>query len=175
MLPADSGPPTPSRHVGRGRALRLVLPLALIAAAALAFLSLRPGRNLALHKPVTASSIRLGAPEGLVNGFVEYGGYALHTRTESPAWVRVDLGSPHRISEVRLYSRGDGFLDDRSAQLTVDLSEDGLVTHRAGRCAELFSQLFPCVIDARGQTARYVLVSHGAVLVLSEIEVIEAR
>lgn len=138
-------------------------------------LLVRPtGRNAALHKPVAVSSVRLGDPRALVNGFVEYGGYALHTKTEPFAWVRVDLESPRPLSEIRLYARGDGYYDLPSARIDVGLSEDGLTYRRAGRCADIFTQLDPCVIDATGEPARYVLVSNASALVLSEIEAIEA-
>lgn len=119
--------------------------------------------------------MRLGDPAGLVNGFVEYGGYALHTKNDSPAWVRIDLQAIHRLGEIRLYSRGDGFLDERGAQVAVELSEDGRTYRRAGACDGLFSQLSPCVVDARRASARYVQVTHRSLLVLSEIEVAEAR
>lgn len=170
-------PPSPRATTGT---LRRALPLAiaLFLGAAALFAVFRGGRNIAVGRPITASSVRLGDPRGLVNGFVEYGGYALHTKTETPAWVRVDLESSRSIAEIRIYSRGDGYLDVRDAQLAIDVSEDGVTYRRAGRCTEVFSQLSPCVVDARdGAPAlrgRYVLVTRSGALVLSEIEVIEA-
>jgi hypothetical protein len=132
-------------------------------------------RNLARGMPVKASSVRLGDPAAVVNGFIEYSSYAVHTRTENPAWVRVDLVTVQPIGEIRLYNRGDGFLDEAESLMAVDLSRDGVNYRRAGTCPEVFTQLQPCVIAANGEEARYVRVAHRRVVVLSEIEVFEPR
>lgn len=157
------------------RPSRRAVAIALGAAAILggaAALALAP-KNLARGMPVKASSVRLGDPAAVVNGFVEYSSYAVHTRTENPSWLRVDLLAPHPIGEVKLYNRGDGFLDESEALMAVDLSRDGVTYHRAGVCPEIFTQLHPCVIAANGEEARYVRVVHRRVVVLSEIEVFE--
>ncbi len=155
------------------RASRRAVAIALGAAAILggvAAFALAP-KNLARGMPVKASSVRLGDPAAVVNGFVEYSSYAVHTRSESPAWVRVDLLAERPIGEVKLYNRGDGFFDEAGARMAVDLSRDGVTYHRAGICPEIFTQLHPCVIAANGEEARYVRVLHRSVVVLSEIEV----
>lgn len=148
---------------------RLVLVLA--AAAALVFVPVR--KNLALHKPVRASSTRLGEPSALVNGAVEWGNYGLHTRADHPAWVVVDLEDTYRIGEVRVFGRGDGFFVENAPRLPIKISADGRRFTQVASCEGLFTQVSPCRVDLHGAAARYVRIE-DAYLVLSEIEVYEA-
>jgi hypothetical protein len=131
--------------------------------------------NLAVGKPVRVSSVRLGDPAGAVNGLVEWGSIAVHTRTDSPAWLVIDLQGTHSIGEVRLFNRGDGYYDERSAQIAVEVAPDGGGYRRVGACREIFTQAAPCVVDIGGAPARYVRLVHRSHLVLSEVEVIEAQ
>jgi hypothetical protein len=146
--------------------------LSVAAAAAIVFAPTR--RNLALHKPVEASSVRLGHPSSLVNGAVEWGSYALHTQTERPAHVTIDLEGIHRLGEVRVYGRGDGFHVDTTPRVMVKTSLDGRSFRHGATCNEFPMQASPCRVDLRGVTARYVRLE-DSFLVLSEIEVFEAR
>jgi hypothetical protein len=154
------------------RALQLAPALALAAAGLTATIAFSFGpTNLALHRPVTTSSIRLGNPQGAVNGIIEWGSYAVHTRSESPAWLEIDLGAVHRIHEVRIYNRGDGFYDERSARIAVQLSPEGRTFRTLGGCTAIFTQASPCRVQIDGEPARYLRLEHRTHLVLSEVEV----
>ncbi len=150
-----------------------LVKLAIVLAVAVAWRASRE-RDLALHKPVRISSVRLGDPAGAVNGIVEWGSYAVHTKRDSPAWFVVDLEERHRIGEVRVYGRGDGYLND-GPPMAVELSEDGLRFGRPVSCEAAVTQLSPCRVAMGGAAARYVRVLHPTHLVLSEVEVFEAR
>ncbi|HEX7604823.1 MAG TPA: discoidin domain-containing protein, partial [Polyangiaceae bacterium] len=140
------------------------LPVRLAAAVAILALGVRAGlaasRNLALHRPVKISSVLLGDERGAVNGFVEWGSYAVHSRGGGPAWLRVDLERTSPIGEVRIYGRGDGFHTDSGAPIVVELSADGEKFVRAAQCDVLVTQVSPCAVNLGGAKARYVRVSH---------------
>jgi hypothetical protein len=148
--------------------------LALVIAAAAAFVFAPTRRNLALHKPVNASSVRIGHASSVVNGAVEWGSYGLHTDTDRPANVTIDLESTYRLGEVRVVGRGDGYFTDTRPHLLVKVSLDGQRFMQVATCEGLAVQASPCRVDLHGVTARYVRVE-DAFLVLSEIEVFEAR
>jgi hypothetical protein len=129
--------------------------------------------NLALRKPVTQSSILADQfpPSNLTNGVLEYTAGA-HTRADSDPWLAVDLGSQHRISEILIYNRWDGWQTD-SLPITVELSSDNVAYHTVGVRRRVFSQFIPWKLELPNETARYVRV-HGAsqrTLCLSELEV----
>jgi hypothetical protein len=150
--------------------------LALGAASIAALLAGCRGReNLARGRPVRISSVRLGDPAGVVNGFVEWGSYAVHTKNDAPAWLTIDLGGAFPVGAVTIAGRGDGFLDERSAQITVEISSDGKAFRRVGACREIFTQAAPCEVSAGGAEARHVRLVHRSHLVLSEVEVFAAR
>src|SRR5262249_4118620 len=110
----------------RLRALRIAAAALFVAAAiAAAGAAARAPRNLALHRPVTASSTRYGSPAGLVNGSIEWGTFALHTLSGGTAWVVIDLEAPHAIQEIRVYNRGDSGIED-AAGTRIELSQDGV-------------------------------------------------
>lgn len=131
--------------------------------------------NIAEGRPAWASSVRLGDPAGAVNGFVEWGSYAVHTGNDSPAWLVIDLGRRVRIGEVTVFPRGDGYLDERGSRIGVEVSDDGRAFRRVGGCRELFTQAAPCSVTPVGAAGRYVLLVHRTTLVVSEVEVREAR
>jgi hypothetical protein len=147
---------------------------ALVVAGAAAIVFAPTRRNLALHKPVKASSVRLGHPSSLVNGAVEWGSYGLHTQTQHPAHVTIDLEGTHRLGEVRVFGRGDGFHVDTAPRVIVKTSVDGRSFTYGATCDGLPMQASPCRVDLGGVTARYVRLE-DTFLVLSEIEVFEAR
>ena len=146
-----------------------------IAAGALTVFLAHARRDLALHKPVRISSVLLGDPARVVNGLIEWGTYAVHTRTNKPAWLEIDLGQPSPISEVRVFGRGDGFHTDTRSALTIEISTDGHRYARVGACPAVVTQASPCLADLGGAPARYVRLAHPTHLVLSEVEVFGPR
>ncbi len=137
---------------------------------------LRPA-DLALHRPVTASS-RLPqsiAPEDgseLVNGVIE-GTYAIQTTKENSPWVMVDLQASRGIKDIVVYNRGDGWFDE-GLPFALELSENGKDFTEVARRSESFSQDHPWTYTAPpGLRARYVRVRapHTGYIALSEIEV----
>jgi hypothetical protein len=149
------------------RLVRLAILLA--AAATLVAARSRGGRDLALHKPVRISSVLLGDPAGVVNGFVEWGSYAVHTRSQGPAWLIVDLEAPARVGDVRVSGRGDGFFTEQGPPMVVEVSDDGVSFHHAVSCDPIVTQASPCRVAFGGVPARYVRVRHASHLVLSEV------
>jgi hypothetical protein len=133
-------------------------------------------KNLALRHPVTLSSSYAAstAPAtgvGLVDGTVEQT-YGIHTGTDKPSWVMVDLGAPHKISRVKIYNRGEGWFDD-CLPMILQFSDNATDFVDVDRRTQSFSQFFPWTFDAKGRSARYVRVqgSPGRPVVLSELEV----
>ncbi len=168
-------PPQPSprsRWRLRPPSPRLV-KLAILLVAAVAWRA-AARRDLALHKPVRISSVLLGDPAGAVNGFVEWGSYAVHTRSDSPAWLTVDLEDAHRIGEVRVFGRGDGYLTGPGPAMVVEVSDDARTFRHGVPCDPIVTQASPCRVSLGGVPARYVRVRHASHLVLSEVEVDEA-
>jgi len=151
------------------------LAMAALVVAVVAGGAYRARRNLALHKPVRMSSVLLGSPEGAVNGFVEWGSYAVHSRGGGPAWLLVDLEGTFPLGEVRVFGRGDGYHTDSPSPITVELSGDGLTFTRAAVCDRVVTQVSPCAAKLGGAPARYVRLTHPTHLVLSEVEVLGAR
>jgi F5/8 type C domain len=155
-----------------------VIRVAIVVALALAVgpvWALRSRRNLALHKPVQMSPVLLGSPAGAVNGWIEWGSYAVHSRSGGQAWLRIDLEGTFPIGEVRVFGRGDGYHTDSASPIAVELSADGRTFTRAAVCAPVVTQVSPCIAQLSGATARYVRLSHPSHLVLSEVEVFAAR
>jgi hypothetical protein len=142
---------------------------AIAVAAPVAVLERRPD-DLALHKPVQASSVLLGHPANVVNGQIEWGTYAFHARLNQAATFTIDLETPSRIGEVRVFGRGDGYLIDGRG-MAVELSSDGKTFRQVAICPGLSTQVAPCRANAGGVTARFVRIAHPACLVLSEVEV----
>jgi hypothetical protein len=149
------------RRVLAGAALAVVVALGVHAA-------LSP-RNLARGKPVTASSVRFGAPQGLVNGSIEWGTFGLHTGSSGREWATIDLLGFYSLDSAEIYSRGDGRFEF-NLPLRVELSDDGSSFRAGGACSELFTQSIPCLVDLHHQRARYVRVTASEV-VLAEVEV----
>jgi hypothetical protein len=128
--------------------------------------------NLALGKPVTISSrhpASTAPPDnsGFVNGKIE-GSYGIHT-AEGGAWVMVDLLASHKLSEIRIYNRGDGWFD-AGLPFTLELSQDGktftvVETRTAG-----FSSAEPWIFKAQGKPARYIRIRSKTYIALTELE-----
>jgi hypothetical protein len=160
-------PPTP-------RLVRVAIAGALMLVAAASW-GLGARQNLALHKPVRMSTVLLGSPEAVVNGFIEWGSYGVHSRSVGPAWVQIDLEGTFSLGEVRVFGRGDGYYSDSVAPIAVELSGDGRTFTRAAVCDPVVTQVSPCRAKLGGAAARYVRLSHPSHLVLSEVEVFGAR
>ena len=91
------------------------------------------GRNLALGKRATQSSISLWSPEvnveseaaRAVSGHFT-GSYNCHTGLDSPPWWRVDLDEIQQVSEIRIYNRVDEnqAILARASRLEIQVSND---------------------------------------------------
>jgi hypothetical protein len=129
--------------------------------------------NVALGKPVHASSRRAGTPDGhdLVDGDIG-NSYGVQTNTEENPSVVIDLEGPYSIDRVNLHNRVDGWFDD-SLPLVVEVSLDGLHYDEIGRREQHFDANPPWVVEGRGRPARYVRVrvARRSYLALSEVEV----
>jgi hypothetical protein len=148
---------------------RVVAGILAVAALSLVVRAIVMPRNVARGKPVTASSIRFGTPQGLVNGAIEWGTFGLHTGGSGHEWATIDLLGFYTLDSAEIYSRGDGRFDF-NIPLRVELSDDGSSFRAGGACSELFTQSIPCVVDLHHQRARYVRVTAPEV-VLAEVEV----
>ena len=131
--------------------------------------------NVALGKPVRASSIQPGTPAGvaLVDGRSSTS-FAIHTRRERSPWVAIDLGQSRPIARIEVENRHDGRLDD-VLPLNVELSTDGV---RYTDLARRNTSFDVWSIEVRGRTARHVrFVSprERGVIVLDEVRVFAAR
>jgi hypothetical protein len=138
--------------------------------------------NLALHKPVTASSVLPGAlspPSGLTDG-VTHGAYGAHTdlgHPGAPPWLTVDLEGTYVVDSFKVYNRSDSALQ-ASLPLTLQISEDGTNFTDVGTRTIYFGQDMPWRLDLlQPQRARYVRVlgQPGKYVVLAELEVFGRR
>ncbi len=145
-----------------------------VAALVVILTAARARQNLALHRPVTVSSTRFGDASAVVNGVIEWGSYALHTKPDRPAWFTVDLQGEHPIGEIRIFGRGDALLNEDAPPLLVETSLDNRTFQRVGTCDAVYTQASPCHVYPTGVSARYVRLEF-LYLVLSELEVYEAR
>ncbi|HET6147275.1 MAG TPA: discoidin domain-containing protein [Polyangia bacterium] len=136
--------------------------------------------NVALGRPVQASSRHPGTPEpsGLTDG-IKSGKYGVHTQVGHPGtpWVVVDLGQLRDVRRIVVYNRGDTNLDD-GLPLVVSLSTDGksytTIATRENHfgSGDLLSPpwTIDCAKDGK-KYARYVKIEAHHYLVLRELEV----
>jgi hypothetical protein len=166
------------RSLMQVRALRVarVAVLGFVVAGTLAWggNELHKPKNIALHAPVTTSSVYPHAtfpPNGLTDG-VTSGPYGVHTNREEAPWVQVDLGDTYRIDRVKIYNRGDGYFDF-GMPMTLLFSENGGDFTPVDTRTESFDQWTPWTYEAGKRRARYVRVNgaKSTVVVLNEIEV----
>jgi hypothetical protein len=154
-----------------GRIAALVV-VALYAALAFVKAKLLP-QNVALHKPVHASSMMKNPPDGheLVDGEVGPG-LGIHTNTEDSPSVTIDLTAEYWVQRVKVHNRVDGYFDD-CLPLVVEVSRDDKVYQQVARRDVHFDAEPPWVVDAGGRPARYVRirVDRRSYLALSEVEV----
>jgi hypothetical protein len=130
-------------------------------------------RDIALGKPVHASSHRVNTPDGheLVDGEIGTS-VGVHTDTQSEPNVIIDLQDKYWIDKVKVYNRVDGWYDD-CLPLVVELSVDGQKWDEIGRREEHFGTSPPWIVDGRGKPAHFVRlkVARTSYLALSEVEV----
>jgi len=127
--------------------------------------------DIALGKPVHASSLRHKAPAGLVDGEIGTS-FGFESGVEDNPSIVIDLQATYRIDRVDVYNRVDGWFND-CLPLVVELSLDGKSYREIGRRETYFSADPPWAIAGHGQPARYVRVrvARRSYLTLSEIEV----
>lgn len=130
--------------------------------------------NLAWRKKVRMGHVLLGNPANVVNGIIEWGSYAVHSRN-GPITFDIDLEESAKIGIVRVYGRGDSFHTDSPKPIVIQYSLDGQTYVNAGNCGLVLTQVAPCKVDVGGVSARYVRLSHPTHLVLTEIEVFPAQ
>jgi F5/8 type C domain-containing protein len=128
--------------------------------------------NLALGRPVSASSVAFGGtPDKAVDG-VRYGALGFHSDGPSSAWWSVDLGRAYTLERVVAYGRADCCFD-QSVPLAFEVSLDGKKYRRISERTELFTQSDPWLIPGQANIARFIRFRtlRKTHLVLSEIEV----
>jgi hypothetical protein len=154
-----------------GRILAIAVVLAYVAISGVRAAVLP--KNIALHKPVIPSSVRLipSDDQTIVDGELGFT-FGIHTNTEDAPSVVVDLVDTYRVDNVRVHNRRDGWYD-WCLPLVLELSIDGKVFKEIGRREEHFDADPPWVVQAHGQPARFVRVRmpHRGELALSEVEV----
>jgi hypothetical protein len=154
-----------------GRRLGVAVVAAYAAVVGLRAILLPP--NVALHKPVIASSIWYapGADQTIVDGDTGTS-FGVHTRLEDGANVVIDLLDTYRIYRIDVHNRVDGWFDD-GLPLVVELSADGKQFHEIARRETHFDGYPPWTVDGRREAARFVRVrvAKRAYLALSEVEV----
>lgn len=134
-------------------------------------------KNLALEKPVTASSEC--KPQNLstvVDGIrIERTGFAICTATQVQPWVMVDLQTERDVSEVVVYNRMDCCwgVDDLPLSIQVSSNAEDFTTVAVRK--KPFTGEFPWRVRLDGRRARYVRLFNEATtpknIVISEIEV----
>jgi hypothetical protein len=131
------------------------------------------GTNIALGRPVTASSVDPVQPDAgqLTNGVFE-AQRGLHLSGGEKSWAIIDLGSVQPIGSIVTYNRADGW-QDAVLPLTVEVSEDGKNYTVVGQRYSLFSQWIPWRVKLHDVKARFVRYTgpDGGYLCLSESEV----
>ena len=173
------------RQIKWHRALRLgVLGLAMAATVGSGVKKALTPRNLALGKPVEASSRRQQCPpgsgemgllpSGLVDGLVG-STYDICTNSEVRPWVSVDLQKVRRVSKVIVYNRADCCWGASDLPAVLELSEDATSFREVARRTTAYSATDPWVIDLSGEPARFVKLrvdaNEAKELVLTELEV----
>lgn len=166
----------------RGLGILRVGVVALIAVYALfsAGRRLFAAENLALGRPVQASSQHPGTPpaSGLTDG-AKGGKYDVCTKVGAPGtpWLVVDLGQPRDIRKMIVYNRGDTNLDD-GLPFVVSLSIDGKSYTQVAKRDNHFGNgdvlSPPWTIDlSKGgnKSGRYVKIEAKSYIALNELEV----
>jgi F5/8 type C domain len=131
-----------------------------------------PPVDLALNKPVRASSHAYDTmPEGAVDG-IRYGQLGFHSANDATPWLIVDLGRVTTVREVKVVGRAECCYD-QAIPLAVEVSQDGKAFTEIARRTEPFTQYEPWVVRPGPTRARYIRLRtlRHSYLVLSELEV----
>lgn len=157
-----------------GRALGVPLAIAFILYAIAKAIFAPP--NLARGMPVSASALFPGTrAEGLVDG-AHASSFGIHTAEGESPWVRVDLGGPAHVREVRVYNRADGWFED-CLPLVLEVSDDGQSYRELERRTSVFSHTDPWTVRPSGVTTRFVRLRKAGrgYVALGELEVYGRR
>jgi len=153
--------------------LAAITVLVVWGAVALAKAKLLP-KNVALGKPVHASSLQVNPPSGaeLVDGQMGDTWFGVQTREEDNPNVVIDLLGIYWIDTIKVHNRVEGWFDD-CLPLVVELSRDGNKWEEIARRERHFDANPPWVVQAGGRGARYLRlrVARHSYLALSEVEV----
>ena len=159
--------------------IRRIVAVCLSIVACLAWFGYRLGvaQNVALNRPVTVSSVHplsTAVDGGLVDGLIVGAPYGVHTNVEEMPWVTVDLQSVRTLKTVKIYNRGDGWLDE-SLPLVLELSLDNQIFTKVDTRTTPFRQTMPWVASIGRQKGRYIRVrgKPKGWVALSELEVYE--
>jgi F5/8 type C domain-containing protein len=134
-----------------------------------------PPKDLALNKPVRASSHQPGAPDpsGLVDGKIAPT-FGFHTDvTQRDAWAIVDLERPGPIRKIVVSNRSDHDSDD-TLPYWLDVSTDGVTFHEVATRAEHFGDgafASPAWTVTLREHGRYVRIRSRRYLALNELAV----
>jgi hypothetical protein len=133
-------------------------------------------RDLALDRPVRASSHQVGTPDpsGLVDGKIG-DTYGFHTQVSAPdpSWAIIDLGAETPIRKIVVYNRSDVNLDD-GLPFSLDVSSDGASFREVARREAHFGDgtfLSPPWTAKMHERARYVRIRSPHYMALNEVEV----
>lgn len=112
---------------------------------------LRP--NLALHRPVSASSLNGYGPDPsrLVDGITDEIGF--HTNGGEQQWVVVDLGEVKRFDKIVVYNR-PGCCAERAVPLKVEVSNDNRDFKEIAERVEVFHKWTAADLQAEGRYVR---------------------
>jgi hypothetical protein len=168
----DPRTPAAVRRQGMLRRAALAVGVAVLLASGLA-MALAPV-NIALDKPVSASSIPEGStrrPAGLTNGRVELTCGA-ETKHDGSPWFAVDLGAPQAIDRVVVYNRGDGDPAE-SLPLALEVGDSLTSFETVATRTDAFTRTRPWTAAGLHRTARFVRVrkTTSGTLALAEIEI----
>jgi hypothetical protein len=129
-----------------------LLLLALVGFAA-SWVSSRNHPNLALHRPVLASSLNGYGPEPgrLVDGIIDE--IAFHTNGGDQQWVVIDLGEVKKFDKIVVYNRPD-CCAERAVPLKVEVSNDNQNFTPIAERTEVFAKWSAKNLHAEGRYLR---------------------
>ena len=84
--------------------------------------------------------------------------YGVHTNIDDMPWVTVDLQSVRKLKTVKIYNRGDGWLDE-VLPLALELSLDNMTFTEVSRRTTPFRQTDPWVASLDHEKGRYIRVN----------------